>query len=149
MTKKTSSKHRKSILDRRSILRRRPYLMASIAVLSVTAVALALYLAFGESEAEPQRRVRQEPVVTTEKLVSVEVVDSDFVPKDLTVNVGATVTWEFTGDLPHDVTEDRGKFESPKLSKGDEWSLTMDEPGTYYYYCTLHHVMQGTLTVVP
>lgn len=142
MAKKTSSK-------RKNIFRRRPYLMASIAILSVTAVALALYLAFGESEAEPKRLVRQTPVVSSEEQVSVEVIDSDFVPKDLTVNAGATVTWEFTGDLPHDVTEDRGAFASPTLSEGDEWSRTMDEPGTYYYYCTLHHGMQGTLTVNP
>ena len=142
MAKKTSSK-------RKNILRRRPYLIASIAILSVTAVALAMYLAFGESEAEPRRLVRQQPIVTSEKQASVEVIDSDFVPKDLTVNAGATVTWEFTGDLPHDVTEDQGQFASPTLSTGDEWSRLMDEPGTYYYYCTLHHAMQGTLTVLP
>lgn len=133
----------------KTLLQRRPYLMGSIAVLSIAAIALALYLAFGESDAEPRRQVRQDPVVTSERLVSVEVFDSDYAPRDLTVDAGATVTWEFTGDLPHNVTDDRGTFESPTLNKGEEWALTLDEPGTYYYYCTLHHVMQGTLTVMP
>ena len=78
--------------------------------------------------------------------MDVEVFDNDFEPRDLTVNKGATVVWTFTGDLPHNVTDDRGAFASKTMTDG-EYSRTFDAAGIFYYYCTIHHGMQGTLTV--
>lgn len=139
-----SKKHSK----RKNIFVRRPYLMGSLAILIVASATLALYLTFGEEDAETRPPLRQQPVVSTERQVSVEVVDNDFIPNDLTVSAGATVTWQFVGDVPHNVVDDRSAFQSPTQEDG-EWSRTFEEPGTFYYYCTLHHAMQGTLTVVP
>jgi plastocyanin len=107
------------------------------------------FFAFAGGESEPRRNVRQTPVVSEEPRVTVDVVDNDFEPKHLTVRPGAEVVWEFKGRAVHDVTEDRGAWESGTLGRGDEFIMTFDEPGTYYYYCTLHHVMQGTIVVEP
>jgi plastocyanin len=112
------------------------------------AIIVLGFFAFTGGETEP-RRVRQAPVVTDERQVTVDVVDNDFEPKELTVRVGTEVTWTFKGRAAHDVTDDRGAFESGTLGRGDEFVMTFDEPGTYYYNCTLHHVMQGTLVVQP
>ena len=79
--------------------------------------------------------------------VSVDVIDLDFAPRELTVNKGATVTWTFSGDLPHNVTDDRGAFASKTVQKGAEYTRTFDQPGIFYYFCTIHHGMLGTLTV--
>jgi plastocyanin len=114
----------------------------------VAIIALSFF-AFTGGEDEPRRRVRQDPVVSEESRVTVEVVDNDFYPKDLTVRPGTEVVWKFKGGAAHDVTDDRGAFESGTLSRDDEFVMSFDEPGTYYYYCTLHHVMQGTLVVEP
>ena len=65
----------------------------------------------------------------------------------LTLNKGATVTWNFTGDIPHNVTDDRGAFASDTLGHGEAFSRTFDTLGIFYYSCTIHHGMQGTLTV--
>jgi len=119
--------------------------VASLGALAVI-VAAASFFAFGRDET-PKRPVRTKPVVTTEMQVDVIVDNLDYTPRDLTVPKGATVTWKFEDDLPHNVTEDRGAFESDTLQKGDEWSRVFDTPGTYYYYCTLHHIMQATLVV--
>ena len=115
--------------------------------LAVAVVVLGFFAFTGGEEAP--RRVRQTPVVSEESHVAVDVVDNDFEPKHLTVRPGTEVLWKFEGDAAHDVTEDRGAFESGTLDHGDEFVMTFDEPGTYYYYCTLHHVMQGTLVVQP
>jgi plastocyanin len=119
------------------------------AMLGALAIAIAVvaFYAFASGSDAPKARARQEPVVSTEMDVTVNVIDRDYEPRDLTVQRGATVTWKFKGDLPHDVVEDRDAFRSPILEKGDEWSLTFEDSGTFYYYCTLHHSMQGTLTV--
>ena len=112
----------------------------------VAVVAVAAWLAFDGGSAPKRKLVRQTPVVSTEKQVSVEVIDNDFTPRVLTVNKGATVTWKFTGAIPHNVTDDRGAFASDTQASG-EFSRTFDAAGISYYYCTIHHGMLGTLTV--
>jgi plastocyanin len=113
----------------------------------LAAVAAFAWMAFDGGADPPRRRVRQTPVVTDEMRVSIEVVDNDYVARDITVPVGAEVTWDFTGDLPHTVTDERGTFDSGTLGDGDSYVLTFADPGKHYYYCTLHHAMQGTITV--
>jgi plastocyanin len=121
---------------------------AALAGLGAAIVGLGL-LAFIGDDGETTRRVRQEPVVADEQQVTVDVEDNYFEPDDLTVRAGTEVTWKFKGNAAHDVTDDRGAFESGTMTQGDEFVMTFDDPGTYYYYCTLHHVMQGTLIVKP
>jgi plastocyanin len=116
--------------------------------LAVAIIVLGFF-AFTGGSSEPRRAVRQQPVVSEERLVTVDVVDNDFEPKHLTVRPGAEVVWKVTGDAAHDVTDDRGAFESGTLRPGDEFRMTFDEPGTYYYKCTLQLVMQGSLVVEP
>jgi plastocyanin len=135
MTKKKRGKqHRKGFLGSRTFIG-----ACTVGLLLITAGAA--FLAFRGGDDAPRRSLRQDPVVTNEMDVTIDVVDRDYEPRDLTVPVGATVTWRFMGDLPHDVTDDRGAFGSPTLQKGDEWSLTVEEAATYYYYCTIHHSM--------
>jgi plastocyanin len=119
-----------------------------LSLLAITIAVLSTLAFTGGGESSP-RRVRQTPVVSDEPRVTVAVVDNDFEPKHLTVRTGTEVIWKFEGRAAHDVTDDRGAFASGTLGHGDEFRLTFDEPGTYYYYCTLHHVMQGTLVVRP
>jgi plastocyanin len=118
------------------------------ACLAAALAVLAFFALAGGGE-RPRRSVRQAPVVSTERQISVDVVDNDYEPRDLTVNRGAEVTWRFKGDIPHSVTDDRGRFNSGVMESGAEFAITFDEAGTYYYYCTLHHGMQGTLAVLP
>lgn len=76
----------------------------------------------------------------------VDVVDSDFVPGDVTIDAGGTVTWTQSGSLPHTVTADDGSFDSHPdcsggtdcMSTGDTFAHTFDEPGEYAYYCRIH-----------
>ena len=128
--------------------------LASDVLLAIGAFALlaivvaAVWLAFDGSSSPPKRKLlRQTPVVSTELQVGVQVIDNDYQPRVLTVSKGATVTWKFAGSIPHTVTDDRGAFDSGIHVKGYEFSHTFDTPGVFYYYCTIHHGMLGTLTV--
>lgn len=113
------------------------------------AIVVLSFFAFTRDGDESRRSARQTPVVTEEQQVSVGVVDNDFEPRELTVRTGTRVTWEFKGGAAHDVTELDGAFGSGTSERGDEYSMTFDKPGTYYYLCTLHHVMQGSVVVQP
>jgi plastocyanin len=70
-----------------------------------------------------------------------------FSPASLAVETGATVTWTNDDGVPHTVTSTDGpgissattsSFGSGTLQSGESFSHTFEEPGTYYYACTLH-----------
>jgi plastocyanin len=77
----------------------------------------------------------------------VQVVDFAFQPANLTIPVGATVTWTNTGQRTHTVSADDGSFDSGRLDPGEQFSHTFTAPGTYAYHCGFHPEMQGTITV--
>ena len=88
----------------------------------------------------------QTPVVAGASQVTVEIRDFDFTPRDLTVAIGARVTWTNRDSAPHTATA-KGQWDTGTLDKGDSATLTFDQPGTYSYICTIHPSMKGTLTV--
>lgn len=71
--------------------------------------------------------------------------DIKFVPAELTVAVGDTVTWVWDdGNIPHDVKFD--DFRSKVQSKG-RYEHTFDTAGSYDYTCSVHPQMDGTIVV--
>jgi plastocyanin len=71
-----------------------------------------------------------------------------FVPANIVVDVGTTVTWTNDDVVPHTVTSDDGdELDSELLNPGDTFSHTFDTPGAYAYHCTPHPNMRGLVTV--
>ncbi len=72
-----------------------------------------------------------------------------FKPAEITVPVGAKVTWTNHDDIPHTVTDaaDQRAFKSAPLDTGDQFSHVFAAAGTYRYFCSLHPHMQGTVVV--
>lgn len=81
-------------------------------------------------------------------VVAAQVVDFGFEPEALTVELGTTIEWQWTGDAPHTVTDREGTFDSGILESGSTWSYTPSEAGAIEYYCTLHPNMVATIEVV-
>ncbi|HXF61378.1 MAG TPA: PKD domain-containing protein [Caldilineaceae bacterium] len=82
----------------------------------------------------------------------VRVIDSDYDPRELTIDVGDRVIWTFDAFLPHSVTADDGSFEQPLGTNWPDFSHTFDEAGEFDYHCSLHGGpnrigMSGTVTV--
>lgn len=68
-----------------------------------------------------------------------------FVPEDITVNTGDTVTWQWDdGTVPHDV--DGGEFKSEIQEKGT-FQYTFAEAGMFEYKCNVHPTMTGSVEV--
>lgn len=75
--------------------------------------------------------------------------DFAFSPRVLTIPVGSTVTATNRDEAVHDWTSDRGVWGSGDLRRGQSFSFTFEDPGTYDYLCERHPSMTGTVTVTP
>ena len=78
---------------------------------------------------------------------SVSMDGTTFVPGDISVGVGDTVTWTNKDPFPHNVSSTAGGFSSKDLQSGEEWRFTAEKAGRFPYVCTLHPGMKGTLIV--
>jgi len=70
-----------------------------------------------------------------------------FVPQNLNVKVGTTVTWRNEDHVPHNIESSDGTLQSPNLEQGETWSFKFTQPGTYEYICGLHQSMKGSVKV--
>jgi len=77
---------------------------------------------------------------------------SCFLPTDVTVGVGSTVTWTNDSSVIHTVTSGNpdgpdGTFDSSIIMADGTFSYTFTEAGQYEYFCSIHPWMTGTIMV--
>ena len=85
-----------------------------------------------------------------EETSAVTIGDMAFAPKQVTVKVGATVTWTNQDSVQHSVKSDDGSADGPSselLAKGQSYSFSFKKAGVYNYHCGPHPFMKGTVTV--
>lgn len=93
------------------------------------------------------------PTTPTHPLnVTVTTPGSSFSPATVTIGVGGTVTWQFTGNSRHNVTfggtpPPGGNI--PDTDVGGSAQRQFPTAGTYPYSCTRHSGMNGTVVVQP
>jgi plastocyanin len=80
---------------------------------------------------------------------SVTIQNFAFLPGDITVKKGTTVTWTNKDSTTHTVSEMDGKQgpNSGDLSSGDKYVFTFNDVGSFKYRCNIHPDMLGTVTV--
>ena len=67
--------------------------------------------------------------------------------KQFSVKVGTTVKWTNNDNVSHDVTSQNNLFFSGNLDPGATYTHTFQSAGSFPYYCTIHPLMVGTITV--
>jgi len=78
----------------------------------------------------------------------VSIADFAYTPASITVKKGTSVTWTNEDTSQHTVTIDDGTGpHSQPLNKGDTYTYTFSDAGTYKYHCTFHSNMTGTVIV--
>ncbi len=76
-----------------------------------------------------------------------------FVPPEITVSSGTTVTWTNHDTTIHTVVEGTPgagatpAFDSSIIAPTATWENTFDKAGEFNYYCSLHPFMTGKVTV--
>ena len=86
-----------------------------------------------------------------------------YMPKQVSIKQGDSITWKNNDIEPHTVTSgigagiesllsnrqgtSNGIFDSGLFGPGESWSYNFPEPGRYAYFCTIHPWMEGVVTV--
>ena len=77
-----------------------------------------------------------------------------YTPNTISGSLGETITFDNVDGNQHTVTsvksgttEYDGTFDSGLLQPGEKFELTLNEKGSYDYFCALHTSMQGTIIV--
>lgn len=83
---------------------------------------------------------------TSEPLVRIE--DFEYLPGQLTVTTGTTVTWQNDDTVPHHlVLTVGGREQTYTLAPGARVQVTFTQPGTFIYHCLPHPFMTGVIHV--
>jgi len=129
-----------------------PILAAALAIALVSAACSDDAAAPTTTSAAPTTTTGEAPTTTAVPVASqFEVVMESFAytPAELTVPVGATVTWVNRHGARHDVVAADGTFASPLFGTDETFSFTFSAPGEYPYVCSIHPGMEGTIIVTP
>ncbi len=81
------------------------------------------------------------------EIVQVKISDLAFSPAEVTIRVGDTVEWVNSDFIDHTATANDGAFDL-YIEAGKSAQLTVQNAGTFSYYCRVHPNMTATLIVV-
>jgi plastocyanin len=70
-----------------------------------------------------------------------------FVPAQLDITAGTTVTWRNTDATTHTSTSNAPGWNSGDVRPNGEFTRAFTTPGTFSYHCTIHPSMVGTVVV--
>jgi plastocyanin len=73
--------------------------------------------------------------------------DNVFIPQELAVPPGTTVTWVNAGADDHTIVAADLSFDSGVIKPGQSWQRVFEAPGEYPYICDLHENMEGKILV--
>jgi plastocyanin len=77
---------------------------------------------------------------------AVTIQDNFFLPAEITIPVGTTVTWNNRGRVPHTAT-DAGVWDSGRIPPGGSFSAVFAVAGSFDYVCMIHPEMTGRINV--
>jgi plastocyanin len=82
-------------------------------------------------------------------VATVKMDHNTFIPGEITVAPGTTVTWVNNENMPHTVADLNKGFRSKTLVKDASFSFTFTTAGDYSYLCSIHPNMTGKVIVKP
>ena len=133
--------------------------MAIILGISISIIGLSLSNYNFEETNSEKTTVKVEEIIKADVIIPIkvsrpgcDVEDICYIPPNIVVEKGKSVTWLNEDSSFHSVTsgfypEPSGLFDSGHLDPYESYTLSFDEFGTYDYFCTLHPWMKAQVIV--
>lgn len=106
---------------------------------------------FSPAASAPSAPASQTPAAdkpAAAKTYRVDIKNFSFGSAPLTVEAGSSIVFTNMDDMQHNAVAVNGSFKTPLMSKGESYTITLSQPGTYDYYCELHKsFMTGKIIV--
>lgn len=124
-----------------------------IAGVSISLVVVILFISLIDEPAEPELEITADIVMPIKvSRPGCDETDRCYIPSEITVDKGKTVTWRNEDSAFHSVTsgfydEPTILFDSGYLDPFESFSYTFEQSGIYDYYCTLHPWMKAKVVV--
>ena len=123
--------------------------MKKMLIMVLLVMVSFLLVSCGDSEVEEKQIEADE--IPTMKIVSgdtatVTISNGQFMPTDLEIKIGTTVTWNNADSEEHTVTFENGDFDE-MLPVGASVSFVFEEAGMYGYFCQFEPGMRGLVVV--
>lgn len=116
---------------------------AFIVIIIVAVLAVGGYLIIKKGYNKPSSSSSSDTLVSTN---SVGIHNFSFDPASITVKAGTAITFTNNDGTNHTVTADNGKFDQ-SVTPGQTITITISDPGTYDYHCSIHLEMKGKIIV--
>jgi plastocyanin len=71
-----------------------------------------------------------------------------FAPAEISVPVGATMTWTNLQSARHTTTSDTGVWDSDVMARDQSFAFTFEQAGDFAYHCDIHPEMVGVVHVL-
>ena len=114
--------------------------MIGIVAAIIVVVGVISYFYFTKPSAETIQNLSEQNMILIQNF--------NYIPSELTISVGETVTWTNKDSVQHTVTSDEGgELNSPYLSTDETYSHTFNQAGENPYYCIPHPFMKGKIIV--
>jgi plastocyanin len=118
-------------------------------IVAVLVVGFAVYVAWWVQEPGSVRGANlvttMETTETAQVTQEISFADFSLDPAEVHIEKGTTVIWTNKDTVPHTVTGPM--FTSGTLDRGQSYSFTFTEDGTYDYYCSFHSNITGRIIV--
>ena len=134
-------------------------IIAIILSVSISIIGLSLSGYNSEETNSKETKTTVEEIVKADVIIPIkvsrpgcDVEDICYIPPNIVVEKGKSVTWLNEDSSFHSVTsgfypEPSGLFDSGHLDPYQSYTLSFDEYGTYDYFCTLHPWMKAQVIV--
>lgn len=124
----------------------------AVVVIALTAMLVAMNAEDSNESAQPTNDTNLVSITISSSRPGCETTDTCYVPHEITVNLGRSVTWLNDDSAFHTVTSGYydvadGLFDSKQLDPSQKFSHVFSEPGQFQYYCKLHPWMEGRVIV--
>jgi plastocyanin len=99
------------------------------------------------STSKPMEKHPNDHAIATNKAI---IKNFEFAPNKITIRKGTKVTWTNQDTAHHDITPDEkndGFKAGPLFGKGESYSYTFNDVGTFAYHCSPHPYMKASIEV--
>ena len=107
--------------------------------LNITAIFIAVVIYFsysGEAISGGEPRIH-----------ILEITNLQFIPAEITVDVGDTIKWKNNDIIPHTATADDKSWDSMLIEPGKEWELIVEGNTFTSYFCVYHPGMKASIRI--